>query len=70
MKSAALYDSEEQEVAKCVDGGDGADAAVGEAEPGSEGIAEGVGGGLGDDMEEVAAFSENAAQDAGDGEDK
>ena len=32
MKSAALNDSEEQEVAKGMDGGDGADAAVGEVE--------------------------------------
>jgi hypothetical protein len=53
-----------------VDGGDGTDAAVREVEPGAEGIAEGVGGCLEKNAEQVAAFPENAAQHAGDGEDE
>ena len=50
-----------------VDGGDGADAAVGEIKPGAEGIAEGAGGGLEEEVEEIAAFAEDAAEDARDG---
>jgi hypothetical protein len=61
---------EEEEVAKGVDGGDGTDAAVGEVEAGAEGIAEGLGGGLEENAEQIAAFAEDAAQHAWDGEDE
>jgi hypothetical protein len=39
-------------------------------EEGAEGVAEGFGGGVEEDGEELAAFAEDAAQDAGDGEDE
>jgi len=59
---------EEEEVAEDVEGGDGADAAVGEIKAGAEGIAEGDGGGLEEEVEKVAAFAEDAARDFRDGE--
>lgn len=51
-----------------LDGGDGGDAAVGQVEAGAEGVAEGFDGGMEEDREELAAFAEDAAQHAGDGE--
>jgi hypothetical protein len=53
-----------------VDGGDGPDAALGEAEADPEGVLEGGGGGVEEVGEEVAAFAENTAEDLGDGEDE
>jgi len=61
---------EDEVVAEGVDGGDGAEFAVGEIEAGAEGVAEGFRGGLEEVGEEVAAFAEDAAQDFGDGEDE
>jgi hypothetical protein len=61
---------EDQVVAECVDSGDGSDAAVGEAETGAEGFLEGGGGGVEEEGEKVAAFAEDATEDAGDGEDE
>mgnify|MGYP006889505315 CR=1 FL=1 len=61
---------EDEVVAKGVEGGDGADAALGEIEAGAEGILEGVDGGVKENGEELAAFAEDAAQDAGYGEDE
>jgi hypothetical protein len=43
---------------------------VGEIEAGAEGVAEGVGGGLEEEIEEVAAFAEDAAEHFRDGEDE
>ena len=60
---------EEEVVAKGVDGGCGGDAALGEVEPGAEGVAQGVDGRLEEMVEEVAAFAEDAAEDFWDGED-
>ena len=51
-------------------GGDGSDAAVGEAEACAEGVLEGGGGSVEQVGEEVAAFAKDAAQDFGDGEDE
>ena len=53
-----------------VDGGDGAEFAVGELESDAEGVAEGFGGGVEEVGEELAAFAEDATEDLGDGEDK
>ena len=61
---------EDQIVAKGVDGGDGTEFPVGEVEAGAECVAEGFGGGVEEVGEEVAALAEDAAQDAGDGEDE
>jgi hypothetical protein len=61
---------EDEVVAKGVEGGDGADAALGEIEAGAEGILEGVDGGVEENVEELAALAEDAAQDAGDGKDE
>ena len=51
-----------------VDGGDGAEFAVGEFESDAEGVAEGFGGGVEEVGEELAAFAEDATEDLGDGE--
>lgn len=56
---------EEEVVAKGVDGG-GSDASVGEIEAEAEGVAEGVGGSLEEQIEEMAAFAEDAAEHFGD----
>ena len=57
-------------VSEGVDGGDGPDAALGEAEADPKGVLEGGGGGVEEVGEEVAAFAEDAAEDLGDGEDE
>ena len=57
-------------VAEGVDGGDGTDASVGEVESCAEGILQGGCGGVEQEGEEVAALTENATQDSGDGEDE
>ena len=59
---------EDEIVAEGVDSGDGANAAMGEAEADPEGILEGENGGVEEEGENVAAFAEDAAQDFGDGE--
>ena len=61
---------EDKVVAECVDGGDGGEPPVGQVEAGAEGVPEGVGGGLEEKGEEVAAFAEDAAEHAWDGEDE
>ena len=61
---------ENEVVTKGVEGGDGSDAALREVESGAEGVLEGVDGGMKENGEELAAFAEDAAQDAGDGEDE
>jgi len=61
---------EEEVVAKGVDGGSGSGAPVGEIEAGAEGVEEGVGGGLEEQIEEVAAFAEDAAEHFRDGKDE
>ena len=53
-----------------VDGGDGAEFAVGELQSDAEGVAEGFGGGMEEVGEELAAFAEDAAEVLGDGEDE
>jgi hypothetical protein len=57
-------------VSEGVDGGDGPDAALGEAEADPKGVLEGGGGGVEEVGEEVSAFAENTAEDLGDGEDE
>jgi hypothetical protein len=57
---------EEEVVAKGMDGGGGGDASVGEMEAEAEGVAEGVGGSLEEQIEEMAAFAEDAAEHFGD----
>ena len=52
---------EDEVIAEGVDGGDGSDAAVGEIEASAEGVAEGFGGGVEKEGEELAAFAEDAA---------
>jgi hypothetical protein len=61
---------EDEVIAEGVDGGDGSEFAIGEIEAGAEGFLEGVGGGFEEEVEEVAAFAEDAAEDFGDGEDE
>jgi len=61
---------EKEVVAEGVDGGGGGDSTMGEVEAGAEGVAEGVGSGFKEKMEEVAAFAEDAAQHFGDGKDE
>jgi hypothetical protein len=61
---------EDEVVAKGVEGGDGSDAALGEVEAGAKGVLKSFDGGVEENGEELAAFAKNAAQDAGDGEDK
>jgi hypothetical protein len=57
-------------VAKGVEGGNGPDAALGEVESGAEGVLKAFDGGMKEYGEELAAFSEDAAQDFWDGEDE
>ena len=57
-------------VSEGVDGGDGSNFAIRQAEAGAEGVLEGGGGGVKEEGEEVAAFAEDATQDPGDGEDE
>ncbi len=61
---------EDEVIAEGVDGGDGSEFAIGEIEAGAEGFLEGIGGGFEEEMEEIAAFAEDAAKDFGDGEDE
>jgi hypothetical protein len=61
---------EDEVVAEGVEGGDGSDAALGKVEAGAEGALETSDGGVKEDGEELATFTEDAAQDAGDGEDE
>ena len=57
-------------VTKGVEGGDSSDAALREVETGAEGVPEAFDGGMKEYGEELAAFSEDAAQDFWDGEDE
>jgi hypothetical protein len=61
---------EDEVVAEGVDGGDGSEFTVGKIETGAEGFLEGFGGGFEEEVEEVAAFAEDPAEDFGDGEDE
>jgi hypothetical protein len=61
---------EDEVIAEGVDSGDGGEFPIGEIETGAEGIAEGIGGGVEEVGEEMAAFAEDAAQDFGHGEDE
>lgn len=61
---------EDQIIAEGVDGGDGSEFAIWEVEAGAEDFLEGFGGGFEQEVEEVAALAEDAAQDLGDGEDE
>jgi hypothetical protein len=61
---------EDEVVAEGVDGGDGSEFATGEVEAGAEDFLEGIGGGFEEEVEEVAAFAKDAAEDFGNGEDK
>jgi hypothetical protein len=53
-----------------VDGSDGSEFAIGEIKAGAEGLLEGFRGGFEQEVGQVAAFAEDAAQDFGDGEDE
>ena len=57
-------------IAEGVDGSCSGDSAIGEAEACAEGIAQALCGGLEEDMEEVPAFAEDAAEHFWEGEDK
>ena len=59
---------EDEVVAEGVDGGDGTDAPVREAETSAETFLEGRGGGVEEEGEELAALAEDATEDPGDGE--
>ena len=59
---------EYQVVAKAVDCRNGRDAAVWQVEAGAEGVAEGFGGGVEEDREQLAAFAKDAAEHARHGE--
>ena len=61
---------EDKVVAKGMEGGDGSDATLGEVEPGAEGVLEGLDGGMKENGEELAAFAEDSAQNAWNGEDE
>jgi hypothetical protein len=61
---------EDEVVAESVDGGDGSEFAIREIEAGAEDFLEGFGGGFEEEVEEVAAFAEDAAENLRDGEDK
>ena len=61
---------EDEVVAEGVEGGDGSDAALGEVESGAEGVLKAFDGGMKEYGEELAAFSEDDAQDFWDGEDE
>ena len=60
----------EEVIAEGVDGGDSGESAVGQIETGAEGFEQGVSGGFEQEMEEVSALAEDAAQDFRDGEDE
>jgi len=53
---------EDEVVAKGVDGGGGSEASIGEIEAEAEGVPESIGGGFKEQIEEVAAFAEDAAE--------
>ena len=55
-------------VAEGVEGGDGSKFAVAKAEADAEEVAQGIGGGVEEVGEDLAAFAEDAAEDPGDGE--
>jgi hypothetical protein len=59
---------EDEVVAEGVDSGDGGEFSIGEVEAGAEEFLEGFVGGFEEEVEEVAAFAELAAQDFRDGE--
>jgi len=59
---------EYQVVAEAVDCRNGRDAPVWQVEAGAEGVAEGFGGGVEEDREQLAAFAEDAAEHARHGE--
>jgi hypothetical protein len=61
---------EDEVVSEGVDGGDGSEFAVGEAEADTEGVAEGIGGRVEEVGEELAALAEDAAENFWDGEDE
>ena len=61
---------EDEVVSEGVEGGDGSDAALREIQTGAEGVLEGSGGGVKENGEEPAAFAEDSAQDAWNGEDE
>jgi hypothetical protein len=61
---------EEEVIAEGVDGGHSGEAAIRQVETGAEGFEQGVGGGFEQEMEQVAALAEDAAQDFRDGEDE
>ncbi|MDA7522009.1 hypothetical protein N8518_02675, partial [Akkermansiaceae bacterium] len=61
---------EDEVVAEGVEGGDGSDAALGEVEPGAEGVLKAFDGGMKEYGEGLAAFPEDATQDFWDGEDE
>ena len=61
---------ESKVVPESVDGSGRCDAPAGQVEAHAEGVAQAFGGGLEHQMEEMAAFAEDAAQDFGDGEDE
>jgi len=52
---------ENEVVAEGMDSGDGTEFSLGEIEAGAEGVAEGIGGGVEEVGEEMAAFAEDAA---------
>jgi len=53
---------EDEVVAENVDGGGSGDAALWQAEPGAEGVAQTFGGGLEKEVEQMAALAEDAAE--------
>jgi len=57
-------------VAKCLDAGDSGEFSVGQVELKAHPVAEGIGGGSEEVVEEVAPLAEDAAQHAGNGEDE
>jgi len=59
---------EDEGVAKGVDGGGSGDASLRQAEPGAEGVAQAFDGGLEEEVEEMAAFAEDAAEHFREGE--
>jgi len=61
---------EDEVIAEGVDGSGSGDATVRQTEAGAEGVAQGFGGGLEKEVEEVAALAEDAAQHFREGEDE
>ena len=61
---------EDEVVAEGVDGGSGGDATAGQTEPGAEGVAQGLDGGLEKEVEEVPALAEDAAEHFRESEDE